>query len=194
MTRPPTPPPDQLALFESPALALPVWPLPVGDDPQRVVGTGSRYLTDATLVGQVLTDLLRVYGALVLAQGECPTGGDWLIRQWADRQARDGFPVTVEPWPADWDSCADDCPIDRGAHRRARQPGDIWHPGEGPTYCPGAGPRRNAAMVAPGARVCVGFRQPGRFNSGTRSCMGLARHARIPTFGFDAGTTEVAEW
>lgn len=184
-------PTQQSVLFDVPRPELPVWPPPDGDDPQRVLVTASRYLTDASLVGWVLGSLLRVYGALIVVHGQCPTGGDWLTDQWVARQEFHGAPVTAEPHPADWDTCGPECPIGDQRHRLRRHAGDVWHPGALPTYCPTAGPRRNRVMVARGARVCVGFRQPGRINSGTRGCMALAEHAGIPTFGFDA---EEPDW
>jgi hypothetical protein len=65
--------------------------------------------------------------------------------------------VEVEVWPADW-----------RAHGRA------------------AGPIRNAAMVAAGARICLAFPLPGGRSRGTEGCIALAEAAGIPVRRFEA--------
>ena len=65
-------------------------------------------------------------------------------------------------------------------HRRVKAPGDIHHPGELDTYCPTAGPRRNAVMVAKAPRADRVVAFPHGASYGTRGCMRLAREAGIP--------------
>jgi hypothetical protein len=115
-------------------------------------------------------------GHLVVVHGDCPEGADRYADRWARELQGYGFLVSAEPWPADWDSCAPSCP--RRPHRRVKRPGDVHHPGRLPDYCPGAGPRRNAAMVAAGAHRMLAF--PWQRSYGTRGCARLAAAASIP--------------
>jgi hypothetical protein len=80
--------------------------------------------------------------------------------------------------PADWDNCAADCPTDPG-HRRTKKPGDTAHPGQLDDYCPSAGPRRNAGMLAKKKRPELLIAAPHGKSYGTRGCMKLARQAGI---------------
>ena len=63
--------------------------------------------------------------------------------------------------------------------RDLTEPGVV--PGKLDDYCPGAGPRRNAAMVnkQPRPAWMVAFPEPGQRNTGTRGCMKLAAKAGI---------------
>jgi hypothetical protein len=49
-----------------------------------------------------------------------------------------------------------------------------------PDYCPYAGPRRNAAMVAKGAALLVAAPEAGGL--GTQNCIRLAKAARMPVW------------
>jgi hypothetical protein len=89
--------------------------------------------------------------------------------------------IQREPHPADWDSCAWDCPTE--PHRRLKRPGDTAHPGMLPDYCPSAGPRRNALMVGLGAELCIAA--PVGRSLGTRNCMRLAKAAGIRVDSLD---------
>jgi hypothetical protein len=137
----------------------------------RVLGTGSRALTDRRLVWSELDAVAAFYAPrrIVLVHGDCPDGFDALADAWAVSRG-----IEREPHRADWDSCVWDCP--RG-HRRWKRRGDTAHPGMLADYCPGAGPRRNAVMVRLGAEVCVAA--PVGRSYGTRGCMALAKRAGI---------------
>lgn len=143
----------------------------------RVIVTGSRHWKDPDPVHHDLDLLLHRHGSLIVVNGRCPGGLDLIAHLWAEAHEHAG--VISEPYPADWDHCGPDCPNDNGKHRRRRPPGDIWHPGSLPTYCPKAGPRRNAVMVARGGDLCRGWPLPGARNYGTNNCMRLAAAARI---------------
>ncbi|MEU0937660.1 SLOG family protein [Embleya sp. NPDC005971] len=154
----------------------------------RVIVTGSRDHADCDMV---IRGLVRVRYAhpgarLVVMQGECPTGADRCARHFVTQaRARFGWDVVAEPYPADWDSCGDDCPP--RPHRVRRRPGDTMHPGVLADYCPGAGPRRNAHMVAAGADVVHAY--PSRRSRGTRNCMRLAGAAGILVVEFAGART-----
>jgi hypothetical protein len=104
------------------------------------------------------------------------SGADDIAGRWADDRQADG--VGHQRLDADWATCADDCPP---GHRRETH---------GTTYCPTAGHRRNAAMVALQPRLVLAFicpctnpkcRKPKPHDShGTTQCIGLARAAGIP--------------
>lgn len=158
-------------------------------DAARVLVTSSRGWPDPGLLEDELEaawhDAMEALGlrTLVVVHGACPTGGDPVADAWA--AARRPYGVRPEAHPADWDRCGPDCPRDP-AHRRVRRPDDVHHPGQGTTYCPGSGPRRNAHMVSLGAVLCLAA--PHGRSTGTRGCMDLARRAGIPVRTLEART------
>lgn len=144
----------------------------------RVIVTGSRDFAQPEIVHHELNQLPAPYREIIIVHGACPTGADLAAADWVTR--RDDPFVTAEAHPADWDACGRNCPPDGGAHRQPRRSGDIHHPGQLPTYCPGAGPRRNWAMAAAGADLALAFLQPGQPNRGTRNCIRACERAGIP--------------
>ncbi|WP_354643921.1 SLOG family protein [Kitasatospora camelliae] len=144
----------------------------------RILVTGSRDWLDPRAVWAQLDAAAAEFGhdGLVVSDGECPTGADAHSKAWALAHRHLG--VVHDPHPADWDSCGWNCPPRQ--HRRRKQPGDVHHPGMLEDYCPTAGPRRNARLVAlrPRAVRCLAF--PLGRSAGTRGCMALARAAGIP--------------
>lgn len=147
-----------------------------------VLFTGSRWRTDRHRIQAALFEawwwaVQEGWPGVTLIHGACPEGGDAIVDEWA---AAHGVPVVR--MPADWDHCAPGCPP--RPHRRPRPAGDRFHPGPGPDYCPGAGPRRNADMVARRPDYCL--TAPSRSGrSGTRNCMRLAAQAGIPVHTID---------
>lgn len=149
---------------------------------------GARHLTEPGIVTATLADIALniAEGPVVVRHGACPgkksadqTASDWI------KDCGEWLGVTEDPMPADWDHCAPDCPTTPG-HRRRKKPGDVAHPGLLPDYCPTAGPRRNAGMVAklPRPAWMVAFPEPGQPNYGTRNCIRLAEQAGIQTRRF----------
>jgi hypothetical protein len=138
----------------------------------RILITGSRDWNDTRAVEETLTDLFHTCaqstpGApFVVVHGAAP-GADTIADRWAYQNASLG--VTVERHRANWNLCAESCPPEP-RHRRRRR--------NGTTYCPAAGPRRNAHMVSLGATLCIAF--PLGASEGTRGCMRLAEAAGIP--------------
>lgn len=79
------------------------------------------------------TTLAAAYPRSVMVHGNAPQGDQQAARIW-----REEFGGLSESWPADWETCTDEC-----RHRpRYNHAGRL--------YCPIAGFRRNAAMVARG--------------------------------------------
>lgn len=110
----------------------------------------------------------------VLVVGDCPTGADWIAaRTWRS------WKWEPEVHRADWDNCVPGvCP--RGEHRKKKRMNDRHHPGQLDTYCPKAGPRRNARMVASGLHVLLAFPGDGPMRSGTWQCVCMAERAGVP--------------
>lgn len=145
---------------------------------------GARELTEPGIVPGALADIAFniAEGPIIVRHGACPgeRSADQAASDWInDIGNRHG--MTEDPMPADWDHCAPNCPTGP-RHRRRKKPGDVAHPGLLPDYCPTAGPRRNASMVAklPRPAWMVAFPEPGQPNYGTRNCMRLAEQAGIP--------------
>ncbi|MEU1071859.1 MULTISPECIES: hypothetical protein [unclassified Streptomyces] len=153
--------------------------------PLIVIVAGSRNHPDPgfasyTLARLILEEIVRNVPVIV-RHGACPgeKSVDQEIHRWIGAVGQFAG-VTEEPYPADWDHCTTDCPAD-AAHRRRKKPGDVHHPGLLATYCPAAGPRRNAEMVAtlPRAHQALVFPSPRGPSYGTRNCARLCRQARI---------------
>ncbi len=96
--------------------------------PLRVVLTGSRDWTDRDAIFAALDTLAeaaKVQGVPMIVAHGAAAGADSLADRWVTVRAREGWPVTVERYPAAWS---------KGRH---------------------AGHARNAEMVRLGADVCV---------------------------------------
>lgn len=142
----------------------------------RILVTGSRRWTRASIptfraallsiaaeAGVAPGRVLVIHGAQGVRRGGVVVSGcDLLVEEVARRLG-----MAVDPHPADWPTCAPGC---RPGHRRRN--------GRGTEYCPTAGHRRNAAMVALGAHLCSAW--PLGESPGTRGCMALAEAAGIP--------------
>lgn len=151
--------------------------------PTVILLAGARALTESGIVPGTLYDI-RVNlldGPIIVRHGACPgeTSADQAASDWINEIGH-LYGITEDPMPADWDHCADNCPPGR-AHRRRKKPGDVFHPGELDDYCPGAGPRRNAAMVikSPLPTWMLAFPEPGQPNYGTNNCARIAEQAGI---------------
>jgi hypothetical protein len=97
----------------------------------RVLLTGSRHWVHTTSVRAVLDGLYRPDG-LTLVHGAASRGADAIAAAWVRTRHADGWNVTAEAHPADWQT-----------HRRR------------------AGIVRNNAMVSLGADVVVAFLRDG---------------------------------
>lgn len=127
-----------------------------GDLPYRVLVTGSRDWEDETVIRRALVDhwILSSDRPFVVVHGSCPTGADAVAESWGTAMASLHRKTTVERYPARW-RCDDG------------------------RYDPGAGPRRNAEMVAAGADICLAFIR--NRSRGATGCARLAERAGIPT-------------
>lgn len=147
---------------------------------------GARHLTEPGIVPATLYDIAVniADGPTVIRHGACPgpNSADQAASDWINELGA-RYDMTEDPMPADWDHCTPACKADPG-HRRRKRPGDTAHPGLLETYCPAAGPRRNARMVAklPRPAWMVAFPEPGQPSYGTRNCMRLAEAAGIRVY------------
>lgn len=153
---------------------IPAFPLKetVAVDEYRLLITGSRFLSDRSLVRERLGFKLEVAIALgkqlVIVHGDCPDhkGADKTADIWGTEQSHMGMPVRVERHPAQ------------------------NHPTQDFGPWPGAGPNRNDYLVGLGANEGIAFidkctsmrcRRPDVHPShGTLDCLRKAEAAGIP--------------
>lgn len=131
----------------------------------RILITGSRDWRYPATIRRVLDETVIAH----IADDACPDvtvihgaaqGADLIA---ADYAKRSGW--NVDPRPADWPTCAPDC---KPGHRRIGKRGE---------YCPTAGHRRNAAMVASNPDIVLAFWRD--HSSGTKNCLDLALAAGL---------------
>lgn len=134
----------------------------------RMLFTGSRNYRDRGRVWAEADALLAAHGPFVAVHGRHPKGADRYISEWVRARRAQGVPVEEEPHPADWNG-----PCEPTCKHGPRPVGN-----RGQTYCPAAGPRRNAAMVALGAQLYRAFIR--HQSPGASGCAELADQAGIP--------------
>lgn len=138
----------------------------------RVLVTGSRTWHDTATITAALTRVRHRWPGATLVHGAADGADQLAAGVWRD------WGLQTEAHPADWTGpCSQDCPP---GHRRPRRGGG--------SYCPKAGRRRNAAMVAAGANVCVAFIH--NHSRGASHCADLAQTADIPTWRHHATTPQ----
>jgi hypothetical protein len=145
-----------------------------------VLVTGSRTWTDVPAVHGALLEAWHEarqdgWPGIEVIEGQA-SGADRIAAAWAIEHHDQG--VGHQPHPARWEHCAADCPP---GHRRTAYDR---------TYCPTAGHRRNAQMVACRPRLAIAFLMPctrvgctkpqPHETHGTTNCLDLARNADIP--------------
>ncbi len=126
----------------------------------RVLVTGSRSWRYPATIRRVLETIAATSPDLTVVHGGAP-GADRMAGDYArDR----GWNVEVHH--ADWSTCDPGC---KPSHRRVGKRGE---------YCPTAGHRRNAAMVATQPAIVLAFWRD--HSSGTKQCLDLAKQAGLP--------------
>jgi hypothetical protein len=145
-----------------------------------VLVTGSRSWDAVEPIHQALLDAWHDarqdgWPGIEVIEGQA-SGADSIAAAWAVERHHDG--VGHQPMPARWETCAPNCPP---GHRKTAHDR---------TYCPTAGHRRNAAMVATGPLLTLAFlapctstrcQKPQPHNShGATNCAQLAHTAGIP--------------
>lgn len=136
----------------------------------RVLVTGGRNYADCVLVWSTLQDLCEIAAmrgeTFTVIEGGCPTGADYLAREWSYRHGSRSHRITAVELidePADWTDLS---------HKDAR----IKTRRDGSKYDANAGPRRNQKMIdVHKPDCCVAF--PG--GSGTADCIRRANKAGI---------------
>jgi hypothetical protein len=121
----------------------------------RVLITGSREFSDRSIIAAALTKVYKENGKqpFILCHGDA-RGADRISGSVARKYPK---AMTEERHPANWRPNGPGSEVDNGA-----------------------GNRRNKAMVALGADVCLAFLKRDAKNIGTRHCMRVAREAGIP--------------
>jgi hypothetical protein len=121
----------------------------------RILVTGSRELTDMSLVSDAIGTVTMVNDKTTIVVGDCPTGADAFARELWELDVQDDtgsvFGDRIEIHKANW-----------ATHGKA------------------AGPLRNQAMVDSGVDLCLAFYKTGAGNRGTRDCVIRAKAAGIP--------------
>lgn len=146
-----------------------------------VLVTGSRTWDDVTAIHRELEAAWHDaredgWPGIEVIEGQA-SGADSIAAGWARAHHPDG--VGHQPCPARWEHCAADCPKDPEHRKRAYDR----------TYCPTAGHRRNAEMVAQQPLLVIAFispctsarcRKPKPHDShGVTNCIGLAKAAGL---------------
>lgn len=146
-----------------------------------VLVTGSRTWDDVTAINNALMDAWHDarqdgWPGIEVVEGQA-SGADSIAATWARAHHNDG--VGHQPMAAKWEHCAADCPPDPGHRKRAYDR----------TYCPTAGHRRNAEMVAAKPELVLAFIAPCTSKRCTRpkphdshgvtNCVDLARKAGL---------------
>ncbi|WP_306365350.1 SLOG family protein [Nocardia sp. CC227C] len=142
----------------------------------RVIVTGSRAYPCEDDVWEALAMAIAehcdVGDTFTVVHGACPTGADAAVVTWfALPDGGSGVKLVEEPHPAYWETnCLPDCHHQPRRNRAGR------------LYCPAAGTRRNAEMVALGADLVLAFplEGPRARSRGTWDCVDRARAAEIP--------------
>jgi hypothetical protein len=132
-----------------------------------VLFTGSRDLEDRAAVDADLDDLDATHEHLCLRVGDCKTGLDLFVREWAQRRWLAQWRLRCRVYKARWDVFGD-----------------------------AAGPKRNQRMVNDGAdEAHAWFAPPPALNKGTTGCVKLARAAgiKVVEYGRETPTTETYE-
>jgi hypothetical protein len=139
---------------------------------KRLLVTGSRSWTDRAKILAELDVARHEFGDdTVLVHGDARGVDRIAAHLWHCE-----WMLPAEDYPADWTGpCAPDCPT---GHRKW---GD-WDR----NYCPRAGYRRNAEMVALGPVLCLAFILDESL--GATGCVRLARKAGIPVRIFRASS------
>lgn len=141
--------------------------------------SGARCHPDTNAVTSALAKyvLTEAPGWVIVRHGACPgeDSVDQAVHEWI-ADCGEALGVIEDPMPADWDHCYADC---QPNHRLPKPPGDIYHPGIKPDYCPAAGPRRNRQMLEKDPRPDLLIAAPFSLSRGTRNCVTLARAAGI---------------
>lgn len=142
---------------------------------KRLLVTGSRYWTNQDIIRTALADAREQLGdATILIHGDARGADRIAAHLWHCE-----WMLAAESYPADWTGpCAPDCP---SQHRQ-------WN-ARNQNYCPRAGYRRNAEMVALGPVLCVAFILDR--SAGATGCARMAKAAGIEVRKFEIAKLEV---
>lgn len=97
-------------------------------DPYRVLITGSRGWDDEEQISAALTQILLDHAeqGVVVVNGMCPQGADWLCFKWVQALRRSGVTsVSTEEHPADWKTLGLKAGIVRNDDMLATSPDEV---------------------------------------------------------------------
>lgn len=142
----------------------------------KIMVTGSREFTDYEMMKD----------AMAFAVGQAEPGEQITLlsgaADGADKMAEKiaaNYGCEIHRYPADWENHDSECPT--------------WHAEHSPRYCRRAGYRRNAAMIAEGPDLVLGFFREGATNRGTSMTVKLARAAGITVWTYTDETPQESE-
>lgn len=141
----------------------------------RILVTVSRSFKEWSTMRSALAQVHERHPDAVLVHGDAPRGDRDAAGIWR------GMGGDVEVRPAKWSECGWDCP--HATHRKVNKAGQ--------EYCPGAGMRRNVALVESAPDLVVAFCDPSSKTKGAFHCADLARDAGIPTLIYREGVAGV---
>jgi hypothetical protein len=119
----------------------------------------------------VLANVRQRYPDAILVHGNCRRGDQDAAGMWRRLGGVD------KPMDADWATCAPHC---KPGHRRRNQHGE---------YCPTAGLRRDAEMVATAPDRVLAFLDPSSKTKGAFRTADMAERCGIPTARYVQGET-----
>lgn len=128
----------------------------------RILVTCSRSWTSWPTMRTALEKVWAEHPDAILVHGDARHGDRDAAGMWR------GLGGEVEPWPAEWTECGWDCP--HVTHRKIN--------GAGIEYCPGAGMRRNTAMIESAPVLVLAFIH--NASKGASHCARIAEDAGIP--------------
>lgn len=137
----------------------------------RILATCSRSFRDWSAARRILTAVYAEVPDAVLVHGDCERGDRQIAGIWKSLGGVD------DPMPAKWSECDWDCP--HATHRKIRR-------STGEEYCPGAGHRRDRAMVETAPDRVLAFLDPASRTRGAFRTAEMAEAAGIPTIRYPA--------
>lgn len=138
----------------------------------RFLATISRSYREWSTVRGALVRVYQEHPGWLLDHGDCEDGDQQVAGIWRQLGG------AVEPHPADWPTCAPDCPP---GHRKVRKR-------TGEEFCPSAGFRRNIGMVELAPLLVLAFLDPESKTKGAYHCAQIAEDAGITVVRYVQGS------
>lgn len=157
-----------------------------------IIVTGSKKWKDRNVIYEVLDETLEELHSqgfgMEIHVGDA-SGADQITHEWvaeknggifvkSDKFRKiTGRVVDIETFNARWNHCSSSCGSKANVHMKLNRNHEL--------YCPSAGMRRNAIMVARGGHLCLAFILD--CSSGSTECAKMAEKAGIETIRYRQG-------